>query len=106
MMTREKDYTIGNDAFEFFFQLLGVFGHYAFFTKKLWKKVEGFEHKDEAEVKCAFMSLWANQHLGIHTYPVGAAWCNYQGDRESFDAYIQEWKPVFTAYSDWYYKQR
>ena len=35
---------------EFFFSCIGYFNHYAFFTKKLWKKVEGFEDTDEAEV--------------------------------------------------------
>ena len=50
---KDKDYTIGEDAFNFFFSLIGRFNHYAFFTKKLWKKVKGFEDEDEAEVKCA-----------------------------------------------------
>lgn len=102
----EKDYTIGKDAFDFFFSLLGIFNHYSFFTKKLWKKVDGFKDKDEAEVKCAFMSLWTQGKLGITTYPVGAAWGNFNGDRESFEEYIKEWKPIFTAYMEWYYKQR
>lgn len=103
---RQKDFSIGRDAFEFFFGLIGIFNHYAFFTKKLWKKVEGFKDKDEAEVKCAFMSLWALRYLGIRSYPVGAAWCCYNGDKSCFDDYIQEWKPVFHAYMDWMYKQR
>jgi hypothetical protein len=34
---------------EWFFNLVGVFCHYSFFTEKLWKKVKGFENKDEAE---------------------------------------------------------
>ena len=34
-MTKAKDYSIGEDAFNFFFGLLGVFNHYEFFTKKL-----------------------------------------------------------------------
>lgn len=102
----EKDYTIGKDAFEFFFGLIGIFNHYAFFTKKLWKKVEGFKDKDEAEVKCAFMSLWTNHVLGISTYPEGSAWCNYHGDRESFDKYMDEWMPLLVAFKDWANKQR
>lgn len=103
---KEKDYSIGKDAFEFFFGLLGVFNHYAFFTKKLWKKVEGFKDKDEAEVKCAFMSLWARRYLGICTYPVGAAWCCYDASRSLFDEYIKAWAPVFRAFQDWQYKSR
>ena len=103
---RQKDFSVGRDAFEFFFGLIGVFNHYAFFTKKLWKKVEGFKDKDEAEVKCAFMSLWAHRHLGIRSYPVGAAWCCYNGDKSCFDDYIREWKPVFNAFMDWMYKSR
>ena len=102
----EKDYQIGKDAFEFFFGLIGVFNHYSFFTKKLWKKVDGFKDKDEGEVKCAFMSLWAGQILGIHTYPVGVSWCNYNGDKASFDDYLKEWRPVFMAFRDWQFKQR
>lgn len=102
----EKDYTIGKDAFEFFFGLIGKFNHYAFFTKKLWKKVDGFKDKDEAEVKCAFMSLWAHRNLGIISYPVGAAWCCYNGDKSCFDDYIRMWKPVFIAFMDWMYKSR
>ena len=56
-MIKERDYSIGKDSFNFFFSLIGIFNHYEFFTEKLWKKVDGFEDKDEAEVKCAFMSL-------------------------------------------------
>lgn len=103
---KEKDYSIGKDAFEFFFGLIGVFNHYAFFTKKLWKKVEGFKDRDEAEVKCAFMSLWTNHELGIITYPVGSAWCNYDGSQESFDRYMDEWMPLFLSFKEWVYKQR
>lgn len=102
----EKDRKIGKDAFEFFFGLIGVFNHQSFFTKKLWKKVDGFKDVDEAEVKCAFMSLWTSQHLGIISYPVGASWCSYDGDRSLFDDYIKKWKPVFMAYRDWQYKSR
>ena len=102
----KKDYKIGKDAFEFFFELIGVFNHYSFFTDKLWKKVDGFENEDEAEVKCAFMSLWVGQHLGIYTYPVGSSWCHYNGNRESYDEYIKKWDSVFKAFQDWKYEQR
>lgn len=105
-LAMDKDYSIGKDAFEFFFELVGIFNHYSFFTKKLWKKVDGFKDKDEAEVKCAFMTMWAQRRLGIVTYPVGASWCTYDGSRELFDEYIKAWRPVFMAYMDWQYKSR
>lgn len=101
-----KDYSIGKDAFNFFFNLIGIFNHYEFFTKKLWKKVDGFENKDEAEVKCAFMSLWTKQMLGIPTYPTGMTWSNYYGNNKIFNEYIKEWTPVFEAFQDWAIKQR
>ena len=62
--------------------------------------------KDEAEVKCAFMSLWTENTLGICTYPVGIAWSYYYGNREIFNEYIKEWTPVFDAFQDWKSKQR
>ena len=70
------------------------------------KKVKGFEDEDEAEVKCAFMSLWTNNTLGIPTYPVGMSWCNYYGDKRCFDEYINKWMPVFNAFEDWANAQR
>ena len=101
-----KDYSIGKGAFNFFFNLIGIFNHYEFFTKKLWKKVDGFENKDEAEIKCAFMSLWTKQMLGIPTYPTGITWSNYYGNSKIFNEYIKEWTPVFEAFQDWAIKQR
>ena len=105
-MEKGKDYSIGEDAFHFFFNLVGVFNHYAFFTEKLWKKVDGFKNKDEAEAKCAFMSLWTYRTLGIPTYPLGGGWSVYYGSKEFFDEYIKEWMPVFEAFRDWVDKQR
>lgn len=105
-MEKGKDYSIGEDAFNFFFGLIGVFNHYAFFTEKLWRKVDGFKDRDEAEVKCAFMSLWTNRTLGIHTYPVGATWSVYYGNEKIFNEYINEWMPLFKAFQDWKDEQR
>lgn len=105
-MIENKDYTIGEDAFNFFFSLIGRFNHSTFFTKELWRKVEGFKYTDEAEVKCAFMSLWVNNTFGIPTYPTGMTWCNYDGDKKLFDEYINEWMPLFKAYRDWSNTQR
>lgn len=101
-----KDNQVGKDALDFFFGLIGVFNHYSFFTEKLWKKVDGFKNEDEAEVKCAFMSLWTNHALGIITYPVGVGWCTNNGDQESFDTYMDKWMPVFAAFKEWAEKQR
>lgn len=103
---RQQDFSIGRDAFEFFFGLIGVFNHYSFFTQKLWKKIKGFEEEDEGEVKCAFMSLWAHRTLGIVTYPVGASWCCFNGSQESFDLYLDKWNPLFVAFMDWAHSQR
>lgn len=103
---RQKDFSIGKDAFEFFFGLIGVFNHYSFFTQKLWKKIDGFKDKDEGEVKCAFMSLWTHSSLGITTYPVGSSWCNFNGDQESFNQYMNKWKPLFMAFGEWQVKNR
>ena len=105
-MTKAKDYSIGEDAFNFFFGLLGVFNHYEFFTKKLWRKIDGFKNRDEAEVKCAFMSYWTYNTLGIPTYPLGGSWSIYCGSKELFDEYVKEWAPVFKAYREWCYDNR
>lgn len=36
------------DGIQILLNLCGVFGHYPFFTDKLWQKVKGFEDADEA----------------------------------------------------------
>ena len=105
-MEKDKDYSIGEDAFNFFFSLIGRFNHYTFFTKELWRKVDGFENEDEAEVKCAFMSLWTKQTLGISTYPSGMAWSVYYGNEKIFNDYINKWTPLFKAFQDWINGQR
>jgi hypothetical protein len=101
-----KDNQVGKDALDFFFGLIGVFNHYSFFTEKLWKKVDGFKDKDEAEVKCAFMSLWTNHALGIVTYPVGSAWSTRHVSMVCFEKYLDEWMPLFMAFKEWADKQR
>lgn len=103
---REKDYSCGEDTLDFFFGCLGRFNHYGYFTNKLWKKVKGFENEDEAEVKCAFMSLWTKHTLGITTYPCGSAWCTIYGSEEFFNSYVEKWKPVFEDFDNWCESQR
>jgi len=63
MIALKENEHIDKKGCEFFFGCIGYFNHYAFFTDKLWKKVEGFQDEDEAEVKCAFLSLWAYNSL-------------------------------------------
>ena len=46
-MTQEE-----KELCEWFFNLIGYFNHYSFFTKELWRKVKGFKKYDEAEIKC------------------------------------------------------
>jgi len=43
---------------EWFVDLTGIFCHYEFFTKELWRKVDGFKMADNAEVLVAFQHYW------------------------------------------------
>ena len=47
-----------------FFNLIGVFNHYTFFTDELWRNVKGFKKVDEAEIKAAFMHYWFHNEFG------------------------------------------
>ncbi len=89
----------------FLFELVGVFNHYDFFTKELWRKAPGFRNKDEAEVKCAFMHKWRNEEFGGYTSTCGCDWFEEVG-KESFDSYIREYAPVFEMYREWMEEQR
>ena len=106
MYKADKDYSCGDGTLEFFFSCMAYFNHYGYFTNKLWKKVEGFEKVDEAEVKCAFMSLWTKHTLGITTYPCGSSWCTIYGSEEIFNSYVEKWKPVFEDFDNWCAEQR
>lgn len=90
---------------EWFFNLVGYFNHYSFFTQKQWRSIEGFENKDEAEVKCAFMHYWFHYKFGYYTAPVGISWFS-EVSESSYNEYIEEYKLVFEAFEDWKYKQR
>ena len=102
----ENGYQIGKDAMAFFFGVIGVFDHNHFFTKKLWRKVDGFKDKDEAEVKCAFLCLWVHEKMGIPVYPSGCSWVFTEGSEEQFLAYMEEWTPVLEAFKYWFLTQR
>ncbi len=93
-----------------FMSLVGYFGHYAFFTKELWRKVKGFENEDEAEVILAFIQWWFRNEFGLQTQPCGCGWyghfSKYTEDDESFEDYIERYRPVFEAFTDWCRKRR
>lgn len=89
----------------FLFELVGVFNHYEFFTKELWRNAPGFRNKDEAEVKCAFMHKWRHEEFGGYTSTCGCDWFEEVG-KESFDSYIKEYSQVFEMYKEWMDEQR
>lgn len=94
-----------------FFGLAGIFGHYKFFTEKLWKKIPGFEKADEAEIIAVFMHWWFRDRYGYQNKPVGSTWSSkyptvYTKDDESFNDYINKFQPVLKAFSDWCASQR
>ena len=89
----------------FLFELVGVFNHYDFFTKELWRNAPGFRNKDEAEVKCAFMHKWRHDEFGGYTSTCGCDWFEEVG-KDSFDSYINEYSQVFEMYKEWMDEQR
>ena len=107
--TNEKQLVI--DCINWFIDKSGIFGHYAFFTKELWRKVPGFKDADKAEIIAAFLHWWVRYQYGFQGYPVGMCWSNnhpssYTVDDECFNDYVEKYMPVFKAYSDWCYNQR
>lgn len=90
---------------DWFFGLVGYFNHYSFFTKKLWKKVKGFKDHDEAEIKCVFMHYWFHNKFGCFTFPCGLSWFA-ECDEETFNKYIEKYKPIFDAFIEWCREQR
>lgn len=99
MKNREKE------IFEWFFNLVGYFNHYSFFTEKLWKKVKGFENEDEAEIKCMFMHYWFHHKFGYYTVPCGAAWFA-ELTEDFYNRYIERYKPIIDAFEQWKIEQR
>ena len=99
MNKREKELA------EWFFNLVGYFNHYSFFTKELWRKVKGFKNYDEAEIKCAFMHKWFHDKFKYFTCPVGMGWfCEVSED--SYRNYIKDFESVFDAFVKWKIEQR
>lgn len=90
---------------QWFFSLIGYFNHHSFFTQELWRSVEGFKDKDGAEIKAAFMHYWFHNEFGYYTCPCGCSWFSELGE-DSYNLYIETYKPVFEAYAKWCEKQR
>jgi hypothetical protein len=99
MTPKEKELT------EWFFNLVGYFNHYSFFIKELWRKVKGFKKYDEAEIKCAFMHYWFHHRFGYFTCACGCGWFT-ELDEESYNNYIERYKPVINAFEQWKMEQR
>lgn len=99
-MTREFKETC-----TWFFNLVGYFNHYSFFTEKQWKNIKGFENQDEAEIKCAFMHYWFHYKFNCFTAPVGVGWFS-EVSENSYNEYIKEYEPVLNAFEEWKMKQR
>lgn len=91
---------------EFFISRVGEFNHYDYFVKKLWQKVKGFKDRDEAEVKCFFLSFWLREELGIISCPIGASWSVCPCPDSVFQDYKAEWMPVLLDYEKWVISQR
>lgn len=90
---------------EFFINLSGVFGHYEFFTKELWRKIKGFKEYDKADIIAAFLHYWFHNKYGYYTCPCGSCWFEELG-KESYDSYIKEYEQVFDYFSKWCEEQR
>ena len=90
---------------KWFFNLVGCFNHYSFFTKKLWKNIKGFEKEDEAEIKCMFMHYWFHHEFGYFTMPCGMAWFT-ELDEDSYNHYIASYQPIIEAFEQWKIEQR
>lgn len=93
------------DLIKTLFYQISILSHYDYFKEKLWKKVEGFKKKDEAEVIIAFASALL-QNKGIYTQPCGCALCSFDWKQEDLEDYFNEYKPVFADYNKWCMAQR
>ena len=99
MTNKEKD------IFTWAFDLIGYFNNYSFFTEKLWRKVEGFEYADDAEIKCLFMHYWLHYKFGYCTCPIGATWF-HETTESSYNLYISKYKPIINFFEKWKLDQR
>ena len=84
--------------------LCGVFGHYKFFTDKLWRKVKGFKNADEADILNYFMLaiLYSKE---LYYCPVGMSWGS-PCDKETCEQYLTKFEAIGKAYRDWCISQR
>lgn len=94
-----------------FINSAGIFGHYAFFTKELWRKVKGFEDEDKGQIIAVFLHWWFRYEYGYQDMPIGCGWSNdyptpYNEYDECYNNYIEKYRPVIEAYYDWCYRQR
>lgn len=92
------------EIIRFFFNIIGVFNHFSFFTKKLWRKVKGFRKEDEAEIKSVFMHYWFHHKFGNYTCPCGIGWYA-EVSKSIYESYLQKYQPIIDAYENWKIKQ-
>jgi len=92
------------DGAQILLNLCGVFGHYRFFTDKLWKKVKGFENEDEAEILNYFMiaELYSR---GLYYCGLGISWGS-PCSKETCEQYLQKFEKLGEAYRNWCVSQR
>lgn len=92
------------DGIQILLNLCGVFGHYEFFTDKLWKKVKGFKNADEAEILNYFMisELYSK---GLYYCSLGMTWGS-PCDKETCEHYLEKFAAVGKAYREWRISKR
>lgn len=90
---------------EWFVDLTGIFCQYEFFTKELWRKVDGFKRVDKAEVLVAFQHYWFHHKFGMYTSSCGMSWF-VETDKDGYETYIKRFQPVIDAYEAWKLRQR
>lgn len=107
------------EIIEYLFEWIGIFNHHDYFTKELYRNLNGRKDVDEAEVKCAFLHAALYNKFGICSTPAGCGWFKSwepvdngyatitDNDCEKIvKDYLKEWKDVFDDYYSWCEKQR
>lgn len=95
---------MNQDGTQILLNLCGVFGHYKFFTDKLWKKIKEFKDADEADILNYFM-LTELHSKKLYYCPVGMSWGSLC-DKETCEKYLQKFEKVRKAYIEWCMSQR
>lgn len=85
---------------KWFIDLVGIFGHYEFFTKELWRNIPEYENKDTSEVNVVFLHYWFHNQFGYYTTPIGMSWCS-EVSKESYESYIERNKSLIKAFENW-----